>query len=302
MARAYLFRALRCSTAPHSLPEAVIQESATRETAIQPGVPGAARCGAAITPNGRAFSGAVRAVRCGAVVLAALTALTTLAQNPAPQPPPAPASPNQSQALVQPPTPRPYVVVLDPAHGGTNTGARLERDLLEKTVTLSLAHRLAAALRAHGISVVMTRDRDVDVPDLQRAEIANHARADACLTLHATATGSGVHLFTSSLSPTGSSEFLPWQTAQSAWVTRSLRMEAEIDTAFSHTSIHATMGQAAIEPLDHLTCPAVAVELAPEEAAPGVRGYAISDPAYQKSVVQVLTDAIQSWRRDWTRP
>ncbi len=37
------------------------------------------------------------------------------------------------------------------------------------------------------------------MPSIQRAGIANHASASACLILHATATGTGVHLFTSSL-------------------------------------------------------------------------------------------------------
>jgi N-acetylmuramoyl-L-alanine amidase len=234
--------------------------------------------------------------------LALLTAAAAFAQNPphpaaVPPPPPPPA-----QQIPAPPLPVPqhsFVVVLDPAHGGADNGARLRDGLLEKSVTLSLSLRLRSALRARGISVVITRTTDTAIPELNRAEIANHADAAACLILHATATGSGIHLFTSSLAPTRGVRFLPWQTAQSAYVTRSLRLESEIDNAFSPTRIPVTMAGAAVEPLDHLTCPAVAVELAPQFTARGARAHAIDDPAYQQSVVAALADALAAWRGDW---
>ncbi len=112
----------------------------------------------------------------------------------------APAGPSMPPAPMQPVQPR-FVVVLDAAHGGTDSGAHLRPDLQEKDVTLALANRLRSALQARGIAVVTTRTSDATVPALNRAEIANHAQAAACLLLHATATGSGVHLYASSLSP-----------------------------------------------------------------------------------------------------
>ena len=57
-----------------------------------------------------------------------------------------------------------------------------------------------------------------------RAEIANHAEARACISLHAAETGSGVHLFVSSLAPAAPPAFVAWKTAQAAWVTRSLAL------------------------------------------------------------------------------
>ena len=59
--------------------------------------------------------------------------------------------------------------------------------------------RLRSLLTARGIQVVTTRDADVAVEPNRRAEIANHAQAQACLILHATESGLGVHLFTSRL-------------------------------------------------------------------------------------------------------
>jgi hypothetical protein len=61
-------------------------------------------------------------------------------------------------------------------------------------------------------------------PANRRAEIANHANAQACLSLHASESGSGVHLFVSSLAPIEPTRFTPWRTAQAAWVTRSLAL------------------------------------------------------------------------------
>ncbi|MGH3493761.1 MAG: N-acetylmuramoyl-L-alanine amidase family protein, partial [Sciscionella sp.] len=58
------------------------------------------------------------------------------------------------------------VVALDPGHGGLDPGsvARLpgRKPLEEKTVTLPVAKDTAAILRAHGITVVMTRTRDTN--------------------------------------------------------------------------------------------------------------------------------------------
>ncbi len=103
-------------------------------------------------------------------------------------------------APVQPPR---FVVVVDAAHGGSDTGAKIGAGILEKDITLELAGRLRSVLKARGVDVVMTRQTDTDVTALDRAQTANHAQAAACLVMHATATGSGLHLYTSSLGPDG---------------------------------------------------------------------------------------------------
>ncbi len=120
-------------------------------------------------------------------------------QNTHPTPAQAPQAPGAMPPAAQPATTHPFVVVLDAAHGGSDEGARLGKTALEKTLTLTMAEHLQALLRQQGIVVTMTRTADVDLPALNRAQIANHAQAAVCLVFHATATGSGVHLFTSSL-------------------------------------------------------------------------------------------------------
>jgi N-acetylmuramoyl-L-alanine amidase len=76
------------------------------------------------------------------------------------------------------------VVVLDAGHGGEDTGARGPDGALEKDVALQVVRRLAARLRAHGLKVVLTRDRDEFVPLERRTAIANDARGDLFLSIH----------------------------------------------------------------------------------------------------------------------
>ena len=197
---------------------------------------------------------------------------------------------------VQPPQ---FLVVVDAAHGGSDIGARLRNGVLEKEITLGIAGRLRSTLRARGVDVLMVRTADVDVAPVNRAETANHAQASACLTIHATATGSGVHLFTSSLTPTANARFLPWQTAQSAYVTQSMKLESEIDSALAHAAIPVTLGRASVAPMDSMTCPEVAVEVAPVVAGHVSTARAVTDPGYQKQVVDAIAAALEQWRSDW---
>ena len=234
-----------------------------------------------------------------------------------PQQPPVPSPPVAPSKTDLPPLPAPpanhltvqpaFSVVIDAAHGGTNTGARIASNIAEKDITLALASHLRAALAAQGIAVVMTRESDADLPASQRAGIANHALASACLILHATATGAGVHLFTSSLAPvtpTASASptapsLVPWQTAQAAWVTRSLRLSSEINSALGQAGLPTTLGVASVAPLDNLACPAVAVEVAPLANSAANQALSISDTKYQQRIIDALASAIMAWRTDW---
>ncbi len=75
-------------------------------------------------------------------------------------------------------------VVLDPGHGGGESGVRAE-SAVEKDLALELARRLVLALQRRGVAqVLLTRSDDVDRPQAERAELANRARADAVLALH----------------------------------------------------------------------------------------------------------------------
>lgn len=210
------------------------------------------------------------------------------AQSPSNPPPAAPA--------VARAAPR-FAVVIDAAHGGADSGARLADHLLEKDLTLSLSVRLRSMLGAHGIPVVTTRESDGAIPALNRAETANHVGAAACITLHATTSGSGVHLFTASLTPIPMTRFLPWETAQAAYTEQSLRLSSEIDSAMTHAEIPVTLGRTALQPLDNFTCPAVAVEVSPLHNSGRVTP--LSDSGYQDRIVAAMAAAVEQWQRDW---
>ncbi|HLJ78191.1 MAG TPA: N-acetylmuramoyl-L-alanine amidase [Acidobacteriaceae bacterium] len=195
-----------------------------------------------------------------------------------------------------------FVVVIDAAHGGTDAGAGLGNGLAEKNVTLALSVRLRSTLQARGVNVVTTREADATLPALNRAEAANHAQAAVCLVLHATATGSGVHLYTAALAPAAQTHPLSWPTAQAGYVTQSVKLESEIDSAMAHAQIPVTLGRASVQPMDNLACPAVAVEMAPLVAGHITGGKGISDTGYQETVVNALAAAVESWRSDWKQP
>ena len=78
-------------------------------------------------------------------------------------------------------------VVIDPGHGGKDTGAIGPHGVREKDVALAIAEKLAARLRSQGLAVVLTRDRDVFVPLDERTRIANQAHADLFVSVHCNA-------------------------------------------------------------------------------------------------------------------
>lgn len=82
------------------------------------------------------------------------------------------------------------VVVIDAGHGGHDEGALGRSGLREKDLVLDVARRLAKRLRARGVDVVLTRDRDQFLSLEERTAVANDARADLFLSIHANASRS----------------------------------------------------------------------------------------------------------------
>jgi N-acetylmuramoyl-L-alanine amidase len=78
-------------------------------------------------------------------------------------------------------------VVIDPGHGGKDTGAVGPSGLAEKDVTLDVARRVARALAGQGIAVVLTRDDDRFVTLEERTARANASSADLFVSIHCNA-------------------------------------------------------------------------------------------------------------------
>lgn len=200
------------------------------------------------------------------------------------------------------------VIVLDPAHGGTDSGSRIGDSTLEKNVTLSLAFRLRSLLIARGFTVVLTRDSDAatqaNAPNNpltldDRAGVANHMRAAACLLLHATGRGDGVHLYSSELeAATGETPDLPWLTAQAPWIPASQQLEHSISSALGRSHISLVSSTASIRPVDSLTCPALVLELAPETGDPKT----VNDAGYQDRVAAAVAGALVFWENQVQAP
>jgi N-acetylmuramoyl-L-alanine amidase len=77
-------------------------------------------------------------------------------------------------------------VVLDPGHGGHDTGTIGPAGLLEKDLVLDVCQRLGRLIETRmGSEVIYTRSDDTFVPLERRTEIANEAKADLFLSIHA---------------------------------------------------------------------------------------------------------------------
>ncbi len=75
-------------------------------------------------------------------------------------------------------------LVLDPGHGGSETGAIGPSGLTEAALNLDVAHRAAQLLEAQGADVVLTRTSDVRVTLRTRAEIATALQPQAFISVH----------------------------------------------------------------------------------------------------------------------
>lgn len=86
-------------------------------------------------------------------------------------------------------------IVLDPGHGGTDPGAIASSGAFEKDIVFGFAQRLRRSLEASGrYKVVMTRDHDVFIPLRERVRIAQGAKADLFISLHADSISAAPHI------------------------------------------------------------------------------------------------------------
>lgn len=108
-----------------------------------------------------------------------------------PTPPPTqpavpPAQPTPTPAMPSIPNQR-VVVVIDPGHGGRDPGAVGIGGLQEKQVIFPISLRVAELLEQQGVVVVMTRREDITLDLQSRVDIANRARGNIFVSIHANA-------------------------------------------------------------------------------------------------------------------
>jgi N-acetylmuramoyl-L-alanine amidase len=206
-----------------------------------------------------------------AAVAAAQTSPTPQQEAPATAPAAVPAlapAPPQAAAPVGP------VIVLDPAHGGTDTGARGE-NIAEKDVVLRMAQSVRAELERHGHRVVMTRIDDSNPSYDDRAAVANAHRDAIFISLHASSTGTdgtvrayymqfAAPITADAKAPNpGSSGLAVWEEAQKPYVDASHRLadqiQGELAQAFSGSP--PTSAGVPVRALRSVAAPAVAIEI-----------------------------------------
>ncbi|MFZ5634490.1 MAG: N-acetylmuramoyl-L-alanine amidase [Bacillota bacterium] len=87
------------------------------------------------------------------------------------------------------------LIVIDPGHGGIDTGTRSPTGTYEKDITLEVSKRLAAMLGQAGSAVILTRECDMWLADpgaphkkrsdlTRRVDIANRNNADVFVSIH----------------------------------------------------------------------------------------------------------------------
>ena len=79
-------------------------------------------------------------------------------------------------------------IFIDPGHGGKDPGA-VSNGLQEKDLNLTIGLELGKILKANGIEVLFSRTTDVFIELSTRAKMANTAKVDGFISIHANATG-----------------------------------------------------------------------------------------------------------------
>ena len=95
-------------------------------------------------------------------------------------------APPQPPVSARRPPDAPFVVVLDPGHGGVDPGAISASGLYEKHLTLQFAEEIRRVLQdRQDYRVIMTRDHDIFLRLRQRVELARREGGDLFISLHA---------------------------------------------------------------------------------------------------------------------
>jgi len=235
-------------------------------------------------------------------------------QNPPQQPPQQQPAPNQTAPPPQPPsqqappeqTPPPPVhigpvVVIDPGHGGTDTGAR-GTNLVEKDVVLQVAKILRAELERMGYRVVMTRNDDSNPSYEDRAALANAYRDAIFVSLHVSSTGvtgdTRAYFYQfpvpfqaadASLSSEPAKQSfraaIPWEEAQRPFSDQSRRLANLVQIELAHRFPQSPNAPtpAAVRNLRSVAAPAAAVEIS---------SVSVSDPIALTSLSGLLAASV----------
>jgi len=187
------------------------------------------------------------------------------------QTPPVPAQPTLEPTA--PPQKTLAVVILDPAHGGADPGARGSSGLAESDVVLSYARLVRISLEAQGLRVILTRQANDDPSFDDRSKLANAQRGGVFITLHVSSTGQPgtvrVYSLAQMMVPQSAAIapraglLLPWDRAQFKFIDQSRRLAEliQIQMAQRFRGSSETPFEAPVRQLRTVGAPAVAIEV-----------------------------------------
>ena len=212
-------------------------------------------------------------------------------------------------------------IVIDPGHGGAETGAVGPAGTTEKELALAVSRELKLLLeRRLRVRVVLTRDNDAELPLETRTAIANQNKADLFISVHFNsyygrkATGAETYFLSreasdqaaaeaaaaenraGGASPESDLELILWDLAQTYHLAESQRFATLVQEELNVTLGLRDRGvkQAPFRVLMGATMPAVLVELGfisnPSEE---IR---LRDPLYKKKLVDSLFRAIRRFK------
>jgi N-acetylmuramoyl-L-alanine amidase len=192
------------------------------------------------------------------------------------------------------------IVVLDPAHGGTDTGARGTGGVRESEIVLEFAVKVRRALELQGFQVVQTRLANENPSFDDRSAMANAQTGAVFVTLHISSTGlpGTARVYVNSDLPAGreANGLIPWDLAQAPFLGLSHKLGDLVQGNLAQ-QFRGSPGDAqtsAVRQLRTTAAPAIAVEISSvsvenrqdlDRMAPGVadsiaRGVAAFRPSY----------------------
>jgi N-acetylmuramoyl-L-alanine amidase len=192
------------------------------------------------------------------------------------------------------------IVVLDPAHGGTDPGARGTGGIRESEIVLDFATQVRRALELQAFQVVQTRQGNENPSFDDRSATANAQRGAVFVTLHISSTGlpgtARVYVNSDLLPVADSNGLIPWDRAQAPFLGLSKTfgdlVQGFLTQRFKGSPDAAQT--ASVRQLRTTAAPAIAVEISSvtvenradlDRMAPGVadaiaRGVAAFKPSY----------------------
>ena len=224
-------------------------------------------------------------------------------------PPPAPeAAVPAAKPDVIPADRKVRVVVIDPGHGGMDTGVK-NQNISEKDFTLALARRLRTALQTRlGMTVLLTRDSDISLDNEARSAVANNNQANLLISVHAGYSTNKVDADSSifvmkenfgeasaASTPVGTRDqlFLPWYLGYRIHRQESVLaaniLQNELTKAIAGSKFLVRSAPLAV--LSSATMPSLLIEIGNLNNASNAQ--TLVDGGFQSRLANTITDAVQ---------